>query len=374
MTDNYKKCEEIMIDFLKNKYWNNFTNSDIFYIQNKNKKIVSSFISNFYGDSFGIQYYNNADGLNYLSDIFTADDEEINTIKEFECDAVCIILSDEEDLSTEEIEYLNSKKLDIKKENNLLIYRFECGYGRRFASDKEEKNTALFLELLHDIIHNDYKMLIANFKAHNSALIDMVDKEAYNILFDELPLLETNVKNHASNSEAIQMLNEMKRIDGECYINIIYSPVTTIEDNIRPALIYFSYPKFDIHIMQYMICDKKDYYEEFWNILLSVFDDYGVPNEILVSNRNFFSFIYKTFKLLNIDVFLSSEGIDEQVVESMAHVFNTDFEIKDEKEKIISILKSVCTAINSLNGMNLNEDVEFDEEEIQDDDEKHYVS
>ena len=61
----YFDIRTIMKKFIKHNYWQAYTAADIFYFHNmRNKRdAFLTFIDSFYGDSFGLQLFNNRDGL-----------------------------------------------------------------------------------------------------------------------------------------------------------------------------------------------------------------------------------------------------------------------------------------------------------------------
>ncbi|MBQ9449558.1 MAG: hypothetical protein IJU60_06780 [Acholeplasmatales bacterium] len=373
INDFYKKILTKIRSFLKKQYWNKFTNYDIFHFMIDNKRYVASFISNFYGDSFGIQIYNTADGMNYLSDIFTEEDEEINLVKEFECDALCIILSEENSLSADDKVYLKERGVRVKEDNNLLLYRFESGYGRRYANFNEEVDILRFLDVLSDILNDNLADLEENFAKELSALAFVNEEErSYYLTFGDLPYLETPITNHKVYPYALKSLQEIKKEKDSCFINILYSPIVCKEDNVRPVMVYFYYPEKNYHKMAYMICNKKKYKEEFWNVVLNVFDEYHIPKEIYINNRRFYSYIAKTFKEMKIKVELNLDGdLDKQIIDSISHVFNVDIEIKEEKEKIVELLDAISHFISTINQLVPEDEEEIDEESENED---SYVS
>ena len=373
INDFYKKILTKIRSFLKKQYWNKFTNYDIFHFMIDGKRYVASFISNFYGDSFGLQIYNTTDGMNYLSDIFSEEDEEINLVKEFECDALCIILSEENSLTDEDKKYLKERGTRVKEDNNLLLYRFESGYGRRYANVNEEIDILRFLDVLSDILNDNLPDLEKNFSEEKSALAFINEEErTYYLTFGDLPYLETNITNHKVYPYALKSLQEIKSEKDSCFINILYSPIVCREDNVRPVMVYFYYPEHNYHKMAYMTCNKKKYKEEFWNTVLNVFDEYHIPKEIYINNRRFYSYIYKTFKEMKVKVELNLDGdLDKQIIDSISHVFNVDIEIREDKEKIVELLEAISHFISTINQLTPDDVDEIDDEEESED---NYVS
>lgn len=373
INDFYKKILNKIRSFLKKQYWNKFTNYDIFHFMIDGHRYVASFISNFYGDSFGIQIYNTVDGMNYLSDIFTQEDEEINLVKEFECDALCVILSEENALSEDDKSYLKSRGVRIKEDNNLLLYRFESGYGRRYASLNEEIDIFSFLDALSDILNDNLDDLEKNFEAEKSAIAFINEGDrTYYLTYGDLPYLETDIAPHKIYPYALNSLKEINKGNDTCFINILYSPIVCLENNVRPLMIYFYYPDHNYHKMTYLICSKKKYKEEFWNAILNVFDEYHIPKEIYINNRRFYSYIYKTFKAINVKVELNLDGdLDKQIIDSISNVFNVDMEIREEKEKIKELLDMISNFISTINQLTPEDEEDSDDESESED---KYVS
>ena len=154
----YKEVRNIINNFIKKDYWNSFCSADIFYFDDsKKKKTMITFIDSFFGESYGIQFFINRDGFNYVHDIFTSKNPDMISIGD--CDSICAVLVSKEGLTKEDTDFLKSCHARIKEENNLIIYRFKRGYAQRMANEDE---LALILERL------SYLDSIASFESINN--------------------------------------------------------------------------------------------------------------------------------------------------------------------------------------------------------------
>ena len=130
--DNYKEVRKLINAFIKKDYWHDFSSADIFYQAYGKRKTLLTFLDSFFGDSYGIQLFYNKEGFNYVHDIFTTSDSDFITIGD--CDSICAVLIAKKDLKESEMNFLKENNFRIKDENNLIIYRFEKGYGQRLSN------------------------------------------------------------------------------------------------------------------------------------------------------------------------------------------------------------------------------------------------
>ena len=285
MDDLYKEIRKIINKFINEEYFSRFTSADIFYIETlKKKRSIITFMDNFYGEYYGIQLFFNQDGLNYVHDIVSYEDPIFITVAD--CDSLCLVLLPRENLSEDDIKYLKNNKVNIKEENNIIIYRFKRGYGRTYANIKEMTILLDKLNLLNAVIPNEYDSIIEAFNKE-LAVISIVDtaKYVYTNFYKPLPYLESISISKKIN---IDFVNEYKNkgiSNDTIYVLSSYLPIILEGSLIRPLLVIF-YSPFNEKINVHSLTNKpKDYKNIIWSILDEVFTNNGIPSKIVFSNR-----------------------------------------------------------------------------------------
>ena len=302
MDNNYKNIRKIINDFISKNYFTQYGSSDIFYFETLNgKRSIMTFMDNFYGEFYGLQLFYTNEGLNYIHDLFSYDDPMFITVGD--CDSICLALIPKDKLEPEDIKYLRENKVNIKEENNIIIYRFKRGFGRKFANYNELAILFDKLNILGSILQNEKKSIKEAFEKE-LCVISVVDtvNYLYTNFYKPCPILEHMPKSNYINQEFIDEYKNKPKKEDELYVLSAYLPIILEEDLIRPLLITFYYP-FTNKVSINSFMDKPtDYKNVIWSMLDEVFTNNGVPARIIFSNRYLYAIALKTLSKLNIEV------------------------------------------------------------------------
>ncbi len=366
--EDYLECRKIIKKFIKKGYWTSFSSADLFYILDRKRKAIFTFVEQFFGDAFGCQLFFTLEGFNYVHDILTTTSENVVNISD--CDSLCFILIPKGELKEEEIKYLKKNKLRITESNNLIFYRFKPGYMQDFASDKDIKIALTYLEYLSSIIPNEYEDIQEAFKENNCS-VAMMDEEhfQYSMIYRPLPYLEGMPKKLSANLEFVEEFKNSTYINDECYIFAAYLPVVIKETKVRPLAIYFYFPKLKKHYFKYIMEEPKEYKKLIFGILYDVFTEIGIPTKMYFNHRGIYALLLKTISELNIEhTFLREENsVDSNMNELIAKIYQQSNNEFIEGESFIKLLMD--TIMSTLNDLTI-----FDEENYENENKIDFVS
>ncbi|MGM9969503.1 MAG: hypothetical protein ACI35S_03800 [Anaeroplasma sp.] len=306
MDNDYLEIRKKLTKFIEKNYWERFTSADFFYMTDENfsKKRIMIFLDLYNGVSHGINLFFNRDGLNYLHDFFSLDEEETNTADR--CDCISAFLFDKRNLTDEDIKYLKEKKTRIKEKNNLVILRFQKGFICRYANEKEEKKFLDNLYFLDDLIKNEFNDIIEAFNSQKSVLscVDELNRR-YSVMYDDLPYLETKPRKNPINQQFYDEFKEHSFIDDECECKFDYLPFSI--GNVKCNVLFFDYLKSRIRLSKSFISKPIDLKKYVWSIFDEIFNEQGIPYRIVFNNRDVYYTVLKTFEKLNIECILDNK-------------------------------------------------------------------
>ena len=363
----YKQIREIINKFIKKDYWNEFSSADIFYFDDsKKKKTMITFIDSFFGEAYGIQFFINKDGFNYVHDILTCQNPDMISIGD--CDSICAVLSSKEDLTPTDIKFLKSCNARIKEENNLLIYRFKKGYAQRLANLEELNMVLSRLDYLGCIIANEYVDIKAAFENGYLAIayVDL-EKYLYHISYHPLPFLESNPRVKPINENFVNEYKDSTFINDECYLFTSYLPIIVKETGVRPILLYFYYADSGKTFLKFIIDEPKTYYDYIFGILDDVFIKVGKPTKMIFNNRDFYYFTKKTLSSLQIECVKTdnNEYVDENISNVISRVFEkTGDDVIEKESAALLLIETLTNVINEIESYDTEDDEKNDNDNL----------
>lgn len=354
----YENMLKYMKSFDKKKYFSSYSSADLFLNYFNKKKYIYSFINNFLETSVGIQLFTNSDGFNYVHDILTLNSE--NMLIAGKMDSICAIYLDKEYLTDEDKEYIHKMGHKVKKEKNLVIYRYQVGYMKRFANKKEIQELLDNCEFILSFVEDNYNDSINAF-TNDKFPISLINEERleYNTAYLPLPNLSIMPRKYPVNN---QVINEFKKISysgEECYMFCAYTPLIIQESGIRPVLLYFLFPERNKVIFKYITDSPKEYKNYIFGILDDVFSKEGLPEKVYINDRHFYSYLAKTFDELNIEyeLLLEDNDVDMSLMNAIERLYHNSEELyKESKDGIEMVLDLIVSELNSLSEMISEED------------------
>lgn len=350
----YKSIKKIIDSFILKSYWLEFTSADIFYIANSNaKEYMSVFIDKFFGTSYGVEFFTNKDGFNYVHDILSVENQELLSI--CDCDSLCAVLVSKENLTELEKEYLKLNKTRIKEDNNLIIYRFKKGYSHEFATYEELNLVLEILSFLNSMIENEHDDLIKAFDNELSVVSFVnLNNYTYSNRYMPLPILERPYNKTKINIDFVNEYQNKELTSGECYVFTTYLPVIIAENDVRPILVYIYYQDLDKHLIRYIADRPKTYNKYIYGILDEAFSLFGLPYKITFNSRELYYILYKSLSKLNIEKEMSLKKVKiyKNLNALVSNLYSKTDDDKFPKEEVISLLneivKSATTIINEI--------------------------
>ncbi len=355
----YKEIRLLINNFIKKDYWNSFCSADIFYVNDsKKKKTMITFIDSFFGESYGLQFFINTDGFNYVHDILTSKNPDMISIGD--CDSICAVLISKENLSEEDKKFLSMNKARVKEENNLIIYRFKKGYAQRIANENEIKMVLERMSYLSSIISNEFDDIINAFQ-NGLSVVSYVDlKECvYQLSYIPLPYLEHNPKYKPVNNNFIEEYKNKTFISDECYMFTSYLPIVIKETSVRPLLLYFYFNESKKSFLKFIVDDPKTYYDYIFGILDEVFLKIGKPTKITFNNRDFYYYSAKTLNSLQIECERTDNNdyVDNNISTVISQVFEkTNDDVIEKESAVLLLMETLTNVINDLEDEDNEED------------------
>ncbi len=348
----YKEIRLVINNFIKKDYWKSFCSADIFYFDDsKKKKTMITFMDSFFGESYGLQFFVNTDGFNYVHDIFTSKNPDMISVGD--CDSLCAVLVSKEKLTAEDKIFLTKCKSRVKEENNLIIYRFKKGYAQRHANLNELKMILEKISYLSSIIQNEFNDLVNAFNQGLSAVAYVnLEEYLYHISYLPLPFLEKNPKYKPVNQDFLNEYKNKTFINDECYLFTSYLPIIIKETNVRPLLLYFYFSESNKSYLKFIIDDPKAYYDYIYGILDEVFLNVGKPIKFIFNNRDFFYYVAKTLNELQIECERTdnNDRVDDNITNVISQIFEkTNDDVIEKEEAVIILMDTLTKLINEIN-------------------------
>ena len=268
---------------------NNFDDED---------SVICRFVTNFYNKYNAIEIYNSKDGFNYLSD-------SLNLPKKYdrflELDGIILMLLPADSLTKEDGDYIHSLNYKIKKEDNLLIYKYTYGKGRRKPTIKELESVFENLDYMDSLIKNDYSSIVAAIDTNRIA-DSYIDREKleYHVDFSRSPELEYKVNYYKANKKFIEECKNRTYL-GEAYLFASYYPLVIKETNVRPLILTYMVPNKKVNI-RYITTARSTYKDVIFGLLDDIFDNVGfMPERLLCDNGDILAVLKKTLDELHIE-------------------------------------------------------------------------
>lgn len=260
--------------------------------------IVCRFVNNFYGKYNAIEIYNSRDGFNYLADSLSLPKKYDRFL---ELDGIILMLLPADSLTKVDGDYIHSLNYKIKREDNLLIYKYTYGKGRRKPTEAELSSVFENLDYMDSLIKNEGAALNAAIES-NKIVESRINREKleYQTVYRNLPNFEYKVKSYRANKKFIEECKNRTYL-GEAYLFASYYPMVIKETNNRPLIITYLVPNKKIHV-RYITSARSTYKDVIFGILDDIFDNVGyMPEKLLTDNADLLSIIKKTLDELHIE-------------------------------------------------------------------------
>ncbi len=262
------------------------------------KPVLVRFVNNFYNKYKAVEIYNSVDGLNYLSD-------SLNLPKKYDrfldLDGLILMLLPSDAITKEDGDYIHSLNYKIKKEDNLLIYKYTFGKGRRKPNINELALIFENLDYLDSLYKNDYESLMAAIDTHKMVDSQIYrDKLEYQTFYSDMPNFEYKIKSYKPNLKFIDECKNRTYL-GEAFLFASYYPMVIKETNVRPLIITYLVPNKKV-IIRYITTARSTYKDVIFGLLDDIFDNVGyMPEKLLSDNADILAILKKTLDQLHIE-------------------------------------------------------------------------
>ena len=339
------------------------------------KPVLVRFVTNFYNKYNAVEIYNSVDGLNYLSD-------SLNLPKKYDrfldLDGLIIMLLPSDAITKDDGDYIHSLNYKIKKEDNLLIYKYTFGKGRR--KPKLDEISLIFenLDYLDSLYKNDYESLMAAIDTHKMVDSQIYrDKLEYQTFYSDMPNFEYKIKSYKPNLKFIEECKNRTYL-GEAFLFASYYPMVIKETNVRPLIITYLVPNKKV-IIRYITSARSTYKDVIFGLLDDIFDNVGyMPEKLLSDNADILAILKKTLDQLHIEYDLvvntfdviKNKAFDETDLGKKPGLYDdpADIQSKEDIEVFLNYMVSSIKNIDydSMEFKSIEEDLE--ELDLEDDD------
>ena len=364
--NEYKTIKKYIRRFSEDGYFSSFSSAELFINIFDKKKYIFSFVNNFYYDSLGIQLFINNNGFNYVHDILTVNSD--NMLVAGRIDSICAIFLKKELLTDDDIAFIHKMGSRVTKDDNLVIYRYELGYMKRYANKKEMEQVINNSEFILSLIGDNYNDVNKAFDEEKIPL-SLIDRDKYEYITKYIPLpnLETMPKKLPVNEQVVQEFMTKNYLSDECYLFTAYTPLIIKETGVRPVLLYFLFPKSGRVIFKYITDKPKEYKNYIFGILDDVFTKEGIPEKMYINDRNIYSYLAKTLDYIHVEyeLLLEENNVDFNLMSAVEKLYRNSEELYlESKDGIEMVLELIITELNAICDKIVDEDDEIEDDKI----------
>lgn len=368
----YNDIKKIIQKFNKNLYFDTIDNKMLFIntFDNDNFAYISRFNDKFYGRYKSFEIYYNQDGYNYLADSLST---PVEYERFFELDGFIIMQLPSDALTMEEGKFIHSLNYKIKKEDNILIYKYTCGKGRKLPTIKELEVIYNNLDFLDSLIKEDYVSIMSAQEVGRIAASHIDTKELnYSVSYIERANINYNVKFHKANKAFVEEFKD-KTYYKEAFLFTSYYPMVIKETGVRPLMITYLVPSQKINV-RYIMSARSTYKDVIYGILDDILETVGfLPEKLSLDSRDLLGILKNTLDELHIEYELVVNSMDpiqdklllESDLSKKPGLFDdpTDIQPKEAVETFLNYLVSNLRNLDYSN-MDFEELEDEDEEEI----------
>ena len=360
--EDYLDLRKVFLKFKRESNFETYSSADLFYVfDSDGKTALLTFIDQFFGEGVGLQCFNNKDGINYVHDVLSAQDEYSVTVGD--CDSIVAVFKPKESLTDDDIKFL--KKMDQRrtKDNNLIIYRFKKGYKYKIASNHDIATISIYGVFLDSLIANEEMEIIEAFNQDYAVIVSLnYERKEYSCLYRPLPYLEMMPKKMGVNTQFIEEYKNHLYTNEDCYLFTSYLPVAVKNSGIRPLLLYFYYSKSGAMELKYIISNPKEYKNIIYGILDEVFTKDGLPTKMIINNRDLYAILSKTLDELSIENSFERDNLKagEDVSGVISSMYQKTLDTEMEESEIVSMFNLLIQAVGSLDASEFMDDEEED--------------
>ena len=342
-----------LVDKIKKTLLDVDTSSVVFDNKIDNKKCAIRINKSFFDSYFAIEIFNSKIGRFFLQEEI---ENDLSMVKRFSFDSIVFMLLPSNAITIEEGKLIHSLGHKIKRENNLLIYKYRYGKGRIIPTEKELEYSYTLLEFMASFVKNEYDTILE--AVSSSAHIETkVDTKNYSYSDNYLYRLNYEYPYKLA-PKSIDFINEFKDsvYSGETFLFSTFYPVVIKENGVRPLILTFIDDGYSINT-RYITSSVNTYNEYIFGILDDVFSNLGkLPEKILLDNDLIYSLIKNTLEELHVEVelvqapssFITKTMMENNVDAKKPGSFDLDSDIQS-KENVEQFLNYIVSDIKNVN-------------------------
>ncbi len=308
----YMEMKKAIKKLISDKYFEKFNSRDLFFLMDEKTKGIVFLSETLFNDSFGLQFFLDDAGLNYLHDAYTT--ENGFSINHFFTDSILLCMVTKKDLTRDDVAFLKKHELRVMPENNLIPYSFKEGYGLSYLSSKELDHCLTYVYYLMSLLKNELQDILEASKNERITVAAFdTTHMTYEVRYSRMVDLETFPRYKKAEGEFIKEFQDSTYVDDTCQIAQCYLPIDKESKEPYPSILLAYYEQKDTYTYQVIPCTPQQLPEYIYGFMDETFKAYGLPTNIKMNHRKLYAKCFKTLKGLNIDVRFQreNEAIDE---------------------------------------------------------------
>lgn len=336
--EKYKKCKEVFKIFNKMALFDKYSTSNLFYLSNTKSRAIALFSNMIFKNSYGLQFFFNKKGFNYLHDSFTS----INgfSMNHYFTETVFLIFAAKSDLLPSDIKYLKDNGIKIFAKNNFIPYVFKEGYGLNYPTHKEFNLILEYLYFLLSFIENESNDIDMAFSEDLLAVgIFNEEERTYDTNYIPMINLESFDKNKPVNKDFVLDNNNLNYIDTTCHLIHSYLPLEKKRKDPYPSILLICYESTELYTYNILFCKPENVVDVVYGFLDEELKKNGIPTSMKINDRKLYSHLYNTLTELNIEVEFERENdfINDIIYDILSNELDEDGNITNELDsKLVS--------------------------------------
>lgn len=299
--EKYMEAKKALKKLISGKNFEKFNSRDLFFLMDEKTKGIVFFSETLLNDSFGLQFFFEEAGFNYLHDAYTT--ENGFSINHFFTDSILLCMTAKKDLTLDDMRFLRTNHFRILEENNFIPYSFKEGYGLSYLSSRELDRCVAYMYYLMSLLKNELPDIL---EASRNERITVAAFDTthltYEVRYSRMVDLETFPSFKRMDKAFVKEFQNSTYVDDICHIAQCYLPIDKGMQEPYPSILLAYYEQKDIYTYQIIPCKPLQLPDYIYGFMDETFKEYGLPTNIKMNHRGLYAKCYKTLKQLNIDV------------------------------------------------------------------------
>lgn len=364
--DNYLIICNLVKEIVKLNAFESFNDFNLFMVDDGKKIRMFSLIYNDEDKECGITFYTKPEELNSAHDIFSFDPSTMN----FEYNSKNVILTNKENLDSDDIKYFKKNEIKIKKKNNVVVRTFVSGISTYISTNQEASDIIELLSCLVVLLRNDFDLLKEGFASKKMAFMELNHRrKVYAVHMISVPYLEKKYEYTIPTNDEINEFVGFERNDNDCYLLSKNLDVNVKSKScniaLNPLFVMYS-SEDDLYNCEILVSLPNEYSNLMISVLKDFFKKDGIPKSLVINSRKLYYGLYNLLDSLGIDVKLQVDNNTKnnfltKVNEAISGFFSMFIENVFSEDEFVEMASFIKQAIAYADG----DEMLFSEEQLE---------